>query len=92
MSQISHASQDDGNRHWLENILPLLTEARGMFAGDEEINKVHEVSENLQKMDQARSHELDALREKLRGVHRSLYFESSFCADLTTINSTRASS
>lgn len=67
MSQASHISQEDGNRHWLENILPLLTEARGMFAGDEEINKVFEVSENLQKMDQARSQELDVLREKLRG-------------------------
>lgn len=39
-----------------------------MFAGDEEINKVYEVSENLQKMDQARSYELDTLREKLRGT------------------------
>lgn len=41
-----------------------------MFAGDEEINKVFEVSENLQKMDQARTNELDALREKLRGASK----------------------
>lgn len=67
MSQALQASQEEGSRHWLDNMLPLLTEARGMFAGDEEINKVFEVSENLQKMDQARTNELDALREKLRG-------------------------
>lgn len=70
MSQTQQASQNDSQQHWLDNILPLLTEARGMFAGDEEVNKVYEVSENLQKMDQARMNELDVLREKLRGASK----------------------
>jgi septal ring factor EnvC (AmiA/AmiB activator) len=67
MSQVSQGSQDEGSRNWLENILPLLSEARDMFSGDEEVNKVYEVSDSLQKMDQARSKELDTLKEKLRG-------------------------
>lgn len=70
MSQTQQAAQNDSQQHWLDNILPLLTEARGMFAGDEEVNKVYEVSENLQKMDQARMNELDVLREKLRGASK----------------------
>lgn len=91
MSQASQnqglGSQDDGGRHWLENILPLLTEARGMFAGDDEVNKLYEVEEKLQQSDEARSKELDGLREKLRGKLTRQY---QFTAAVITVEDTNA--
>merc|ERR1712093_661606 len=67
------ASQDmaeDAPKYWLNDILQLTGDTRPLFLADTELQRIYDVEVNLQKMDEARSRELDVVRERLRALSR----------------------
>lgn len=60
---------DDAPKYWLNDILQLTGDTRPLFLADTELQRIYDVEVNLQKMDEARSKELDVVRERLRGAH-----------------------